>query len=84
VHIHEPYDHHHEHQFVGKIERLVYDRFGEFEAFALESVSGHVRRFESHEPHIAELAMRARREHWRVAVDVDGDSHRPTSISLLD
>jgi hypothetical protein len=84
VHIHEPYDHHHEHQFVGKIERLVYDRFGEFEAFALESASGHVRRFESHEPHIAELAMRARREHWRVAVDVDDDPHRPTSISLLD
>ena len=84
VHIHEPYDHHHEHEFVGKIERLVYDRFGEFEAFALESASGHVRRFESHEPHIADLAMRAWREHWRVAVDVDDDPHRLMSISLLD
>jgi len=64
VHIHEPHNHH-EAQFVGKIERLVYDRFGDFEAFALESASGQVRHFESREPHIAELAMRAWQEHWR-------------------
>ena len=79
-----PHDHRHEHEFVGKIERLIYDRFGDFEAFTLESASGHVRRFESREPHLAELAMRAWREHWRVEVDVDGDPHRPASISLLE
>ncbi len=84
VHIHEPYDHDHEHEFAGQIERLVYDRFGEFEAFAVESASGQVRRFESREPKIAELAMRAWREHWRVAVDVDDNPRRPVSISLLD
>ena len=84
VHIREPYDHRHEHEFVGKIERLIYDRFGDFEAFTLESASGQVRRFESREPHLAELALRAWREHWRVEVDVDGDPHRPASISLLE
>ncbi len=82
VHIHEP-DNHYEVQFVGKVERLIYDRFGDFEAFSVESDSGQVRHFESREPHIAELAMRAWREHWRVGVDVDGDPHRPASISLL-
>jgi galactose oxidase-like protein len=84
VHIDEPYDHDHDHQFVGKIERLIYDRFGDFEAFALESAGGQVRRFESHEPRLAELVTRAWLEHWRVGVNVDGDSRRPVSISLLD
>jgi len=28
--------------------------------------------------------MRAWREHWRVAVDVDDNPRRPVSISLLD
>jgi hypothetical protein len=82
VHIHEPYEHH-EHRFTGRVERLSYDRFGDFEAFAVESVGGEVRRFESREPHVAELTMRAWLEGWRVAVDVDGNPHRPTSISLL-
>jgi hypothetical protein len=75
---------HHEHHFVGKIESLIYDRFGDFEAFTLETMGGEIRRFESREPHIADLAKRAWQERWRILVVVAGHlSQRPTSIVLL-
>jgi hypothetical protein len=73
-----------ERRLVGKIERLIYDRFGDFEAFTLETMSGEIRRFESREPHVAELARRAWQERWRVLVEVERHhEHRPISISLL-
>ena len=77
---------HEEHRrYVGLIEALDYDRFGKFESFRLEEVSGAVRRFESLEPGIAELARRAWAERTRIEVRVDADHpHRPASISLLN
>lgn len=75
--------HHHQdrRQYTGKIERLTYDRFGDFEAFTLETETGAERRFASREPHLAELARRAWQERWRVEVVAAGDC--PLSVSLL-
>jgi hypothetical protein len=70
--------------FIGKIERLIYDRFGDFEAFTLETMGGEIRRFESREPGIAELARRAWQERWRVLVIAEEhQTHRASSIVLL-
>jgi hypothetical protein len=76
--------HHHpgpERQYTGRIERLTYDRFGDFEAFTLETETGEERRLASREPHLAELARRAWQERWRVEVVAVGDC--PLSVSLL-
>lgn len=73
-----------ERRYVGKIEALNYDRFGDFESFTLETMAGAIRHFDSHEPRIGELARRAWQEHLRIAVKVDPDHpRRPVSISFL-
>jgi len=73
-----------ERRYVGKIEALNYDRFGDFESFTLETMAGAIRHFDSHEPQIGELARRAWQERARIAVKVDpGHPHRPVSISFL-
>jgi hypothetical protein len=51
---------HHEHRsFSGKIERVVYDRFGDFEAFILSTREGDCHRFESREARVQKLVQRA-------------------------
>jgi hypothetical protein len=71
-------------RFVGKVEALTYDRFGDFESFTLETMSGEIHRFDSHETRIGELARRAWQERAQIAVKVDpGDPHRPASISFV-
>lgn len=57
----------------GKVEGLIYDHFGDFEGFVLESENGRRRRFRSRERGIEELAQRARAERREVAVEVEGD-----------
>ncbi|HXY57369.1 MAG TPA: kelch repeat-containing protein [Methylocystis sp.] len=72
-----------EDRFVGKVEALTYDRFGDFESFMLETTSGGVHQFYSHEPRIGDLARRAWQERARIAVKVDpGHPQRPESISF--
>lgn len=72
------------HHFVGKVESLSYDRFGDFESFTLETMDGTLRRFDSREPNIAELAGRAWKDRARISVKVDaGHTHRPSSIRFL-
>lgn len=70
-----------ERRCTGKIERLTYDRFGDFEAFTLETCDGERVRFASREPHLAGLARQAWQERWRVEVITVGDC--PVSVSLL-
>jgi hypothetical protein len=73
-----------EEDFTGKVETLIYDRFGDFEAFTLETMSGAYHRFDSREPHIADLARRAWEARTRVRVVVElSRPHRPASIVLL-
>ncbi|HTX36068.1 MAG TPA: kelch repeat-containing protein [Bryobacteraceae bacterium] len=70
--------------FVGKIESLAFDRFGDFESFTLETMGGEMRRFESREPHIEELVRRAWQERSRVLVAAERHHpHRPVTIVLL-
>jgi hypothetical protein len=74
----------HEHRLVGKIERLSYDRFGDFDGFTLETMGGESKRFESRERRIEELARRAWQDRLRVLVVVDShQAHRPASLALL-
>jgi len=76
--------HGHEHEFEGKIESLVYDSFGDFEAFTVKNFGGEIRRFESREPHIAELTRRAWEERTRVMVFSEHHHpHHAASIALL-
>jgi hypothetical protein len=50
----------HEHpSFTGKIDGIIYDHFGHFEAFILESHEGGHHRFESHEARVHAIAQRA-------------------------
>jgi kumamolisin len=46
--------------FSGKIDGIVYDHFGDFEAFILETRAGERHRFESHEARVHDLVQRAR------------------------
>jgi hypothetical protein len=66
--------------FTGKIESLVFDRFGDFEGFMLDTEDGS-RKFYSREEEVEELAERAWRERIRITVYVERHQpHRPVSI----
>lgn len=73
--------HVHEHGYEGKIESLVYDSFGDFEAFTVKGFSGEIRKFESREPHIAELTRRAWQE--RARVRVVSEHHHPEHAETI-
>ena len=76
--------HAHLRRFEGKIESLIFDSFGDFEAFTVQSAGGEIRRFDSREPHLAELTRRAWQERTRVMVSTS--HHRPhhaEAIALL-
>jgi hypothetical protein len=67
----------------GKITSLIFDRFGDFEGFALETDEGH-RRFESRQRDVEILLERAWKERLRVTVIVERDHPRhPVSILVL-
>ena len=73
-----------EHRFVGKIESLIFDRFGDFEGFTLETMNGAIQRFESREHRVEDLASRAWQDRLRVEVIVRAhQAHRPSSIIFL-
>lgn len=66
--------------YTGKICGLIFDRFGDFEGFLLDTDSGE-HKFVSREKGMAELAQRAWRERLRVTVHAEVEEpHRPTSI----
>jgi hypothetical protein len=64
----------------GKIAALIFDRFGDFEGFRLDTEDCK-REFYSREKHIEELAERAWRERLRITVVVGcHHPHRPLTI----
>jgi hypothetical protein len=68
--------------FRGKIAGLVFDRFGDFEGFLLDSEHGE-RTFHSREREVEELVERAWRDRLRVTVPVDrNEPQRPLSIII--
>ncbi len=69
-------------RFKGKIVEMLYDRWGDFSGFVLETKQGR-RRFQSHEHTIEGLANRAWTERTLICVYVDArEPRRPESISL--
>ena len=71
------------HAVTGKIEGLVFDHFGEFEGFVLETESGRLARFFSRERAVHELAARAWAERQRLTVvPEDGHEHRIRRVIL--
>ena len=66
----------------GKIERLVFDRFGDLEGFVLRTDHGEEKQFRSREEHVAELARWA----WqaRIRTTVLAEVHEPYIAIRLD
>lgn len=70
-------------EYAGKISGLVYDRFGDFEGFTLETEGGRDEMFRSEETAMEEVVRRAWVERWDVAVIVrKAERHVPVSIVL--
>jgi Pro-kumamolisin, activation domain len=66
--------------FTGKISHLIFDRFGDFEAFLLDTEDGE-REFRSREQDMADLAERAWRERLRITVRAEKHApHQPLAI----
>ena len=69
--------------WIGKINGVVYDRFGDFEGFLLDTEDGE-RRFESREPDVEHVVLRAWEARTLVAVAAERHSpHRAESIVLI-
>jgi hypothetical protein len=70
--------------FTGKIAGLIFDRFGDFEGFVLDTEEGE-RKFFNREREMKDLAERAWRERLRIIVSVERDEpHRPLSIIVRE
>jgi len=75
-----PHDHA---SYTGKVDGIVYDHFGDFEAFVLETFEGERRRFDSHEPAVHKLVQRAWAHRILTTVLVHhGHPDRPFEIIL--
>ncbi|MGO9266841.1 MAG: protease pro-enzyme activation domain-containing protein [Candidatus Binataceae bacterium] len=73
----------HDRSFTGKVDGLVYDHFGDFEAFVLETFGGERHRFDSHEPSVRALVQRAWAHRILTTVIVRHDHpERPIEIIL--
>jgi hypothetical protein len=68
--------------YTGKIAGLIFDHFGDFEGFLLETEEGE-HAFHSHEKEVEQLAERVWRERLRITVWAERDQpHRPLSIVI--
>jgi hypothetical protein len=74
----------HVREYTGKIDGLIFDHFGDFEGFWLETSEGK-HEFASREAAIRTLAERAWRERLRISIFVEGDKpKRPLTIVLRE
>jgi hypothetical protein len=79
-----PHGHRDHRGHTGKISGLVFDSFGDFEGFLLDTECGELRFF-SREKDLKDLAVRAWRERLRITVFSDADDRdRPMRIILRD
>ena len=68
----------------GKIAGLIFDRFGDFEGFLLDTEDGEHKLY-SREKDVEELAERAWRERLRITVWVERDElHRPLTVIVRE
>jgi hypothetical protein len=83
-HRHEEPEHEKRRAFTGKIAGLIFDRFGDFEGFLLDTEDGE-RKFLSREKDVEQLAQRVWRERLRITVWAGCDEpHRPLSIIVRE
>jgi murein tripeptide amidase MpaA len=69
--------------FTGKISGLIFDHFGDFDGFILETMHGEEHRFNSREKDVAMLVERAWRERLRITVTTEHhEPHRPHTIII--
>jgi hypothetical protein len=66
-------------EVTGKVHEVIFDCFGDFEGFVLETCDGH-RRIEAHERGVAEIVLRACRERCTVTVHLGGHGLRKIII----
>jgi hypothetical protein len=77
---HQPHD---RRECTGKVDAIVYDHFGDFKAFVIETFEGERRRFESHEAVVLELVERAwERRIPTTVISSDDRPERPLEIIL--
>ncbi len=70
-------------RFTGKVDGIVYDRFGDFEGFVLETEDG-PRHFKCHEAELENVLMRAWNGRVRTTVIVEaGSEERPEEVILF-
>jgi hypothetical protein len=70
-------------EYTGKVETLIFDRFGDFEGFILATYGGTRQEFFSRQPHIEELARWAWQARIRTTVAVhEREPHIPVRIDL--
>ena len=71
------------HEYTGKIEGLIFDRFGDFEGFLLRTEAGQEMGFRGHENEILNLVREAWEARWVVSVIVEqAHPHWPRTIVL--
>jgi hypothetical protein len=70
-------------EFTGKIQGLIYDRFGDFEGFVFETMTGAIHRIFSREPAVRDLAHHAQVERLSVHVVVERDHWRLHQMVVL-
>ncbi|RDS84269.1 hypothetical protein [Dyella psychrodurans] len=78
-------EHHHRHEaeeFTGKVEGLLYDRFGDFEGFLLRTEHGHEHRFHATEHEIEERVHYAWTDRIVISVRVHKD-HPSIPVSII-
>lgn len=73
---------HHEHSVTGKIDGIVFDHFGDFQAFFLETFEGERHRFESCEGRVLALVQRAWKHRILITIVV-GHSHRKYPLEII-
>lgn len=70
-------------EFTGKVQGVIYDRFGDFEGFFLLTEHGHEHRFHSRESEVEELIRKAWVERYVITVIAHHHHpHNPSSIIL--
>jgi hypothetical protein len=70
--------------FEGKVERVGFDHFGDFESFTVLTGKGKAERFESREKSVEKIARRALKDWTTVLVVVEASNvNIPESIVLL-
>jgi hypothetical protein len=71
------------HEYTGKVDGVIYDRFGDFEGFLLLTEHGEEHRFHARECKVEELARLAWKARMVITVIAERhDSRRPVSIIL--